>query len=86
MVVSVAPAGSNRATPSPTSTRCTSRSVGERLERAVDARDADGATVVPDAVVDLLRGQAAALRGEVFDDGRRAPPRRRPAARRPESA
>lgn len=49
--------------------------LGERVERAVDTRDADSATVVPDAVVDLLRGQAAALRGEVFDDG---PPRATP--------
>jgi hypothetical protein len=42
--------------------------VGELLERAVDAGDADGATVGADSVEDFLGGEAAVLGGEVSDD------------------
>ena len=41
---------------------------GERLERPVDARDADGAAGGADAVVDLLRREAAPLLVEELDD------------------
>ena len=41
---------------------------GERLERPVDARDADGAAGGADAVVDLLGREAAPLRVEELDD------------------
>lgn len=40
----------------------------EGLERAVDACDADGAARRADSVVDLLRGEAAALLVEELDD------------------
>ena len=41
---------------------------GERLERPVDARDADGAAGGADAVMDLLCGEAAPLLVEELDD------------------
>ena len=56
--------------------------VGERVERPVDARDADGAAQRDDAVVDFLGGAATVLRSRKSTTARRAPPRRRPASRR----
>ena len=41
----------------------------ELLERAIDARDPDAATLAADAVEDLLRRAAARLRAEVLDNG-----------------
>ena len=49
---------------------------GERLERPVDARHADGTAGGADAVVDLLCGEAASLFVEELDDR----PARAPAA------
>ena len=43
--------------------------VGERVERPVDARDADGAAPSDDAVVDLLGGAATVLVFEEVDHG-----------------
>ena len=43
--------------------------VGERVERPVDARDADGAAQSDDAVVDLLGGAATVLVFEEVDHG-----------------
>lgn len=43
--------------------------LGERVERAVHARDADSASVGRDPVVDLLGRPAAVLAVEVLDDG-----------------
>ena len=44
--------------------------LGERVERPVDARDADAPPAGADAVVDLLRGEAAPLLVEEGDDRR----------------
>jgi hypothetical protein len=41
--------------------------VGQLLERAIDARDADRASRRTEAFEHLLRGQAAVLPGEVLD-------------------
>ena len=41
--------------------------LGERVERPVDAGEADGAAAVAQAVVDLLRAQAAGLAAEQLE-------------------
>jgi hypothetical protein len=69
MVVSVAPGGLEPRDAVADVHPLDEPELDERVEGTVDARDPDGAAVVPDAVVDLLRGEAAALRGEVLDDG-----------------
>ncbi len=43
--------------------------LGERVERPIDACDADGAAVGRDPVVNLLRRPAAVLAVEKLDDG-----------------
>ena len=55
--------------------------VGERVERPVDAGDADGPARRDDAVVDFLGGAAAVCSSRESTTARRAPPRRRPASR-----
>ena len=47
----------------------------ERLERAVDARDADARTTHPHEVVNLLHGEAALLLSERVDHRRARPAR-----------
>ena len=56
--------------------------LAKQIEDAVNARDADGAPLVPEPVEDLLRRQAAVLAAQQLDDG--APGASAPVARNPE--
>src|SRR5688572_25665195 len=43
--------------------------LGQRLEGAVDARDPDAGSALPDEIVNLLNGQAAGLVAKRLDNG-----------------
>jgi hypothetical protein len=54
--------------------------LGQLVERAIDARDTDAIPLGAQSIEELLRGDAAVLRGEVADDCVARPTRPRTAA------